>query len=125
MTTRRRFRGGAFGRQFADEILRLGVPLSASDIHRLSFASEDKVLSAVRHLRPAMNPQLLDSRETWLAAIGRPARRSTPSTRLSPSMGLPGPLACSVTPSHPLMSPNPERACDKALHQTKRGASHV
>jgi len=60
MTTRRRFRGGAFGRQFADEILRLGVPLSASDIHRLSFASEDKVLSAVRHLRPGMNPQLPD-----------------------------------------------------------------
>jgi hypothetical protein len=59
MTTRR-FRGGAFGRQFAGEIVRLGVPLSAPDIRRLSVASEDKVLSAVRQLLPAMNPQLLD-----------------------------------------------------------------
>ena len=60
MTALRRFRGGAFGKHFADEIVRLGVPLSTSDINRLSSATEDQVLSAVRHLLPTTNPQILD-----------------------------------------------------------------
>ena len=53
MTNRRRFRGGAYGRQFANEVVRLGIPLSASTLDRLSGATEDRILSAVRGLLPA------------------------------------------------------------------------
>ncbi len=60
MTARRRFKGGAFGRQFADEIVRLGVPLPSSEVSRLSGATEDQVLLMVRRLLPTRNPAILD-----------------------------------------------------------------
>ena len=60
MTARRKFRGGAFGRQFADQIVRLGVPLPSSEVERLSSASEDQVLLIVRRLLPTRNPQIAD-----------------------------------------------------------------
>ena len=50
---------GSFGARFVAEAERLGVPLSATQVERLSRGTKGQIMLAVEKRLPSLNPELL------------------------------------------------------------------